>query len=412
MNLLILLFILFNITFLAAGNKTAISEHESVKKALLYLEQIEPETIDEQIKICEIPAPPFKEQARGEYIKQRFQNIGLRNVRIDEVGNVIGEFPGKKNRPALVLSAHLDTVFPENTAVQVNRKGAILKAPGISDDARGLAVILAVARALQHADLNTKGTIYFVATVGEEGLGNLRGVRHLFERSLKNGITHFISVDDVGLKTISKPVGSNRYKVIFHGTGGHSYANFGIPNPLHALGRAIAKISAFQVPQKPKATFSVGRVGGGTSVNSIAHTAWMEVDLRSEDAVELAKLDESFHQAVYSALDEENKRWSLGDTLTVQIKTLGKRPLGKLAQDADILQAVWQADRSLGIKTNLTSGSTDSNFPLSIGIPSVTLGGGGGGSYKHSLQETFDTHNSHLGTQRVLLTVLNITGIK
>ena len=411
MKVVFVIWILLSSAYQYLSARTPVNEAPAVRQALAYLQKVEPETIAEQIRICEIPAPPFKEQARIDYIKRRFTELGLQNVRVDSIGNVIGEYRGDSGKPTLALSAHLDTVFPEGTEIKVVRDGSVLRAPGISDDARGLAVILAVARALQHTKIKTQGDILFVATVGEEGLGNLRGVRHLFQRSLKDRITDFISVDGVGLGAISIPVGSNRYRVTFHGAGGHSYNDFGIPNPLHALGRAIAGIADFQVPAHPKATFSVGRVGGGTSVNSIAYTAWMEVDLRSEDAAELAKLDAAFHRAVFSSLREENGRWRSDDTLTVEIESLGERPLGRLPDDAEILQAVRRADQALGIETRYHSGSTDSNLPISLGIPALTLCGGGSGSHKHSLQETFDTRDSHLGTQRALLTVLEIVGV-
>ncbi len=392
--------------------QTPVSQSPVIKKALTFLEKIEPETISEQILICEIPAPPFKEESRMVYIKKRFTELGLQNVRVDEVGNIIGEYTGRSTEPLLVLSAHLDTVFPESTEIKVTRDGHILRAPGISDDSRGLAVILAVARALKQFNIQTEGSILFVGTVGEEGVGNLRGVRHLFKDLVSSKITHFISIDDVGLKTFNTAVGSDRFRVTFSGIGGHSYANFGISNPIHALGRTIAKFSDFIVPKKPKTTFNVGRIGGGTSVNSIAHSSWMEVDLRSEDRIELGKLNAAFHKAVLASLREENRRWNSKDTLTVEITSLGKRPAGKLADDAEILNAVVRADQALNIKTDFRSGSTDSNIPISLGIPAVTLSGGGGGTYKHSLRETFDTRNSHLGTQRALLTLLEIVGIK
>ncbi len=383
-----------------------------VKKALNYLQQTEPEVIEEQIKICHIPAPPFKEDARIAYIKKRFTELGLENVFVDPVGNVIAGLSGKSDEKVLVLSAHLDTVFPEGTEIKVERNNTLLTAPGISDDSRGLAVLLAVARVLKQFQIQTEGSIYFVATVGEEGLGNLRGVRHLFEHSLKNKITHFISIDDVGLHSVITAVGSHRYKVLFKGSGGHSYADFGIPNPIHALGRAIAGIADFQVPSEPKATFAVGRSGGGTSVNSIAHTAWMEVDMRSESVIELEKLDSAFHRAVYTALSNENARWAAKDTLTVAIELLGKRPAGAVSKDGEIATAVKKANKALDIETVFSSGSTDANIPISLGIEALTIGGGGSGTHKHSLKETFNTKDSYLGTQRTLLIALEIVGVQ
>ncbi len=384
----------------------------AVRRALDYLKASEGETIDEQVRICEIPAPPFKEQERAAYFKQRFIELGLKDVRIDREGNAIGERPGAGGGPVLVLAAHLDTVFPEGTDVKVKREGRVIKGPGIGDDCRGLAVILAVARALNEARIETKGTIIFVGDVGEEGLGDLRGVRHLFNEELKGKITHFVSVDGTGLGITNRAVGSYRYRVTFRGPGGHSYGAFGLPSPIHALGRAIEKVSRFQVPKQPKTTFNVGRIEGGTSVNSIAHTAWMEVDMRSESAEELDKLDAAFKRAVQEALDEENAFWNHERKLTVEVKLVGKRPAGKQAPDAPIVQLALAADKALGILSQLGAGSTDSNIPISLGIPAITIDGGGQGRGAHSLEESFDTTNSHLGTQRALLIALGIVGLK
>jgi acetylornithine deacetylase/succinyl-diaminopimelate desuccinylase-like protein len=400
------------ITSAQTPSPNQISSSPPVRRALDYLKTIEPETINEQIKICEIPAPPFKEQQRAAYFKQRFAALGLKNVRIDREGNVIGERPGAGSGPTLVLAAHLDTVFPEETNVKVTRQGTLLKGPGIGDDCRGLTVILAVARALNEARIQTEGTIIFVADVGEEGLGDLRGVRHLFNHELKGKITHFISIDGTGLGITNVAVGSNRYRVTFRGPGGHSFGAFGLPNPIHALGRAIEKISRFQVPKEPKTTFNVGRIEGGTSVNSIAHTAWMEIDMRSESPAELSKIDAEFKRAVQASLDEENAFWAHEKKLTVEVQQVGQRPAGLQAADAPIVKAALAADAALGIKSQLDSGSTDSNIPISLGIPAITLDGGGQGRGAHSLDESFDTTDSHLGTQRALLTVLGIAGLK
>lgn len=387
-----------------------------VRRALDYLKATEAETINEQIKACEIPAPTFQEEKRAAWFKQRFTELGLKNVRIDRIGNVIGERPGvgagTGNGPVLVLAAHLDTVFPAGTDVRVKREGAMLTAPGIGDDSRGLGVILAVARALNEAKIETAGTILFVANVGEEGLGDLRGVRHLFNEELKGRATHFISVDGTGLGITNTAVGVVRYRVTVRGPGGHSYGAFGLPSPIHALGRAIEKIARFQVPENPKTTFNVGKLEGGTSVNSIAHTAWMEVDMRSESAAELNKLEAEFKQAVQAALAEENQRGVGDKKLTVELKVVSQRPAGVTPADAPIVQIARAADRALGITTDLSSGSTDSNIPISLGIPAITIDGGGEGFGAHSLDERFDTTNSHLGTQRALLITLGIVGVK
>jgi len=390
----------------------SILDSPKVKQALERLKSSEAETINEQIKVCEIPAPTFQEAKRGEWFKQRFIELGLKNVRIDKVGNVLGERPGRSNGPVLVLAAHLDTVFPEGTDVRVKREGAILKGPGIGDDCRGLAVMLAVARALDEAKIETDGTIIFVANVGEEGLGDLRGVRHLFGEELKGRATHFISVDGIGLGITNVAVGVVRYRATFHGPGGHSYGAFGLPSPIHAMGRAIEKISRFQVPKQPKTTFNVGKIEGGTSVNSIAHTAWMEVDMRSESAAELGKLEAEFKRAVGAAVDEENQARPYKSSITVDLKMVSQRPAGVQPMDSFIVKTALAADAALGIKSELSSGSTDSNIPISLKIPAITIDGGGGGKGAHSLDEYFDTTDSHLGTQRTLLITLGIVGVK
>ena len=259
----------------------------SVLAAVDAAKKNEPWVLEEQARLCEVPAPPFKEAERAKAYAQAFEALGLSNVRIDSAGNVLGERTGTAPRPHLVFSAHLDTVFPEGTNVTVTREGSVLKGPGIGDDCRGLAVVLGVIKAMQDASVQTEGTVTFVGTVGEEGLGDLRGVKHLFGGELKGKIDRFVSVDGTGLGITHIGVGSLRYRVAFSGPGGHSYGAFGLANPIHALGRAIAKIGNFQVPSQPKTTFNVGRIGGGTSVNSIAFEAWMEVDMRSADPAAL-----------------------------------------------------------------------------------------------------------------------------
>lgn len=399
-------------TLVSSSVHAQLFSHPQVKRALDFIKEKEAETVNEQAVICEIPAPPFKERQRAEYFKKRFVELGLNKVRIDAEGNVIGERPGESANPTLVLSAHLDTVFPEGADVKVTRSGSTMKAPGIGDDCRGLTVLLAVVRAMQEMKIATRGTILFVATVGEEGLGDLRGVRHLFARELKGRVTHFISIDGTGLGITNGAVGSHRYKVTFSGPGGHSYGAFGMPNPIHALGRAIEKISRFEVPKQPKTTFNVGRIEGGTSVNSIAHTVWMEIDVRSESAATLATVDSKFKTVVQQALDEENAFWNHPAKISVDIKLIGERPTGEQSADAPIVRVAMAADSALGILSRLSAGSTDSNIPIGLGIPALTIDGGGEGRGAHSLNESFDATNSHLGPQRALLIALEIVGLK
>jgi tripeptide aminopeptidase len=378
-------------------------QEAAVKAAVQAARDDEAQTIEDQVRLCEIPAPPFKETARGKVYADAFRSLGLKNVRVDKAGNVLGERPGQAARPHLVFSAHLDTVFPEETNVKVTREGSMLRGPGIGDDCRGLAVVLAVIRAMNKANVQTPGTITFVGTVGEEGLGDLRGVKALFRETLKDEVDRFVSIDGTGLGITHIGVGSLRYRVSFKGPGGHSYGAFGLANPIHALGRAMAKIGDFQVPRDPKTTFNVGRIGGGTSVNSIAFESWMEVDMRSADPAALKSVDANFHKAVDTALAEENERWNNNGRLTVEKQLVGDRPAGRTAATNPIIEAAVSVTKALGLAVSLDEGSTDSNIPMSLSIPAVTIDGGGRGTGAHSLGEAFDTTNSWQGTQRATL---------
>lgn len=385
----------------------------SVRAALDRIRSDNAWTVEQQVSICEIPAPPFKEERRAAEMKRRFEALGLRNVRIDSIGNVIGERPGAGGGPVVVIAAHLDTVFPEGTEVQVQRQGTMLRGPGIGDDCRGLAVLLAVAKAMGAASVGTQGTVYFVANVGEEGPGNLRGVKHLFARPPAK-IDYFISIDGTGLGLTSRAVGSNRYKVSYKGPGGHSYGAFGMPSPIHALGRAIARISAIQVPRTPKTTFNVGIIEGGTSVNTISPLGAMEVDLRSESPEELAKVDALFQRAVEEALTEENARWPQSRVkVTVDIQSMGIRPAAAPPDSQRIIQTAQAAARALGFEAPGSASSTDANWPMSLGIQAITLDGGGEGRGAHSLGESYDDGDrGWLGPQWALLTVVMLAGAR
>jgi acetylornithine deacetylase/succinyl-diaminopimelate desuccinylase-like protein len=310
--------------------------------------------------------------------------------------------PGASAQPNLVFAAHLDTVFPEDTNVKVTREGTVLKGPGIGDDCRGLVVMLGVIKALNEAKVKTPGTITFVADVGEEGLGDLRGTKNLFNDSLKGQIDKFISVDGTGLSLTNVGVGSYRYRVTYKGPGGHSFGAFGLVNPIQAMGRAIAKIDSFEVPATPKTTFNVGRVGGGTSVNAIPFECWMEVDMRSADKSSLEAVNTKFKNAVKEAVDEENHRWNRG-TITADPELVGLRPAGSTPADSAIVITAVAVSKIFGFQGRLGEGSTDSNVPMNLGIPAVTIGGGGRGTDAHALTEAFDTKDSYLGTQRALL---------
>jgi len=377
----------------------------TIKRALEAIKAAEPQTIDDQVRLCEVEAPPFKETKRAEVYARMFREAGLQNVRIDKVGNVLGDRPGAQPRPRLVFSAHLDTVFPEGTDVKVKREGTLLKGPGIGDDCRGLAVVLAVIRAMNQANIQTPGPITFVGTVGEEGLGDLRGVKYLFNEGMKGQIDRFVSLDGTGLGITHIAVGSLRYRVTFKGPGGHSYGAFGLSNPMHALGRAVAAISQFEVPADPKTTFNVGRMGGGTSVNAIPFDAWFEMDMRSASPSALQALDAKFHRVVDEAVKAEDARWSKS-VLSVDKALVGNRPAGQTAATSPIVQAAVSVTRALGFPVTLDEGSTDSNIPMNLGIPAITIDGGGRGRGAHALDESFDSTNSWQGSQRALLVAI------
>jgi tripeptide aminopeptidase len=381
-------------------------KNPAVKSALEAAKASEAQTVADQIRICEIPAPPFKEEVRGQELKRVFEQLGLQNVRIDRVGNVLGDYSGAAPRPRAVIAAHLDTVFPEGTDVKVKRQGNVLHAPGIGDDCRGLAVLVAIVREMKKARVQTPGTITFVANVGEEGLGDLRGVKELFGVTLKDQIDRFVSIDGTGVHVTNVAVGSHRYRVAFKGPGGHSFGAFGLANPIGAMGRAIAKIEEMQVPKSPKTTFNVGRVGGGTSVNSIPFEGWMEVDMRSSDPAALAAVDSAFQKAVDAAVQEENQRWSKPGMITVVKELVGDRPAGNTPENAPIVRAGLAAATVLGFSANLGEGSTDSNIPMSMKVPAITIGGGGRGRDAHALTESFDTTDSWMGTQHALLVTM------
>ena len=366
----------------------------------------------EQKRITEIPAPPFKEKVRAEYFLKRMQELGFKDASIDSEGNVIALRKGSGGgRPKLVVSAHLDTVFPEGTDVTVKEKDGVILAPGIGDDSRGLAALLSLIKCINANDVATVGDLMFVGTVGEEELGNLRGVKALFRDHAD--IDGFISIDGLGItRVVNQATGSHRYQMIFRGPGGHSFQEFGLPSAIHAMGRAIAKISDLQTPSDPKTTFTVGTVGGGTSVNAIAGEARMAVDMRSNSTEELLKLEARLLDLVKQAVAEENQRWN-SDKMTVEIKLIGDRPAGIVAMDSPIVQATQRAVAVITRSPRVTfaGSSTDSNLAMSQGIPAVTIGGGGDGGNWHSRNEWYKPVDAYYGPQHALLTVLVLAGL-
>jgi acetylornithine deacetylase/succinyl-diaminopimelate desuccinylase-like protein len=388
----------------------AILANPKVIKALEDIKADDGQAFAEQKHITEIPAPPYKEKQRAEYFLRRFVELGFKDASIDAEGNVVALRKGNGGgRPKLVVSAHLDTVFPEGTDVTVREKDGVILAPGIGDDSRGLAALLSTIKALNANGIATVGDLMFVGTVGEEELGNLRGVRALFRDHAD--IDGFISIDGLGVtKVVNQATGSHRYEMTFKGPGGHSFQEFGLPSAIHAMGRAIAKISELQTPSDPKTTFTVGIVSGGTSVNAIAAEAKMAVDMRSNSTEELLKLEARLLDLVRQAAVEENARWN-SDNLSVEIKLIGDRPAGIVAMDSPILQATQRAVTVLTRAPRVTfaGSSTDSNLAMSMGIPAVTIGGEGGNW--HSRNEWYKPVDAYLGPQSALLTTLVLAGL-
>lgn len=366
---------------------------EAFKTASATLAAEHDRTVVDIITLTEIPAPPFKEAERAKAYAEMFRAHGLSDVEIDEEGNVLGLRKGAGEGKLVVIAAHLDTVFPEGTDVTVKREGAKLMAPGIGDDTRSLAVLLAYVRALDAAKIRTKSDILFVGNVGEEGPGDLRGVRYLFHKGkYKDRIGAFFSMDGSDAsRVVTGGVGSKRYRVTFKGPGGHSYGAFGMVNPMAAMAGAVTGLYAVETPQTPKTTYSASVTGGGTSVNSIPNEVWTEFDMRSVSAEELAKLEARFRTIVGDAVAAENKARStrFGD-VSAEYTLIGDRPAGRTPADAAIVKATAAAIASQGYEPQFETSSTDSNMPMSLGIPAVTIGSGGKGGRAHALDEWID----------------------
>jgi len=384
-----------------------------VQKAFLLIDRDGHGNLQDMVRICEIAAPPFREGERAEYLRRRLEETGLSRVEIDEEGNCIATRPGRSATPGVVVSAHLDTVFPAGTDVRVRQEGRRFYAPGISDNACGIASLLALASLIERAGIETVGTIHFVGTVGEEGEGNLRGVRHLFRNGrFRSGVDSFVSLDGPGLERIThRALGSRRYRITLTGPGGHSWGDFGIVNPVHALGRAIAQFSAYPAPLAPRTSFNVGLIEGGRSVNAIPEQASMAVDLRSVSNQEIGKLEQHLRQSVHDAVCDENAQGAASNTaLTAEFELVGDRPSGETPVESEIVQTALECSRQLGIEARLDCSSTDSNIPISLGIPAITVGVGGVSGNCHCLTEWYEPLGRELGLKRLLLLVLSLAG--
>jgi acetylornithine deacetylase/succinyl-diaminopimelate desuccinylase-like protein len=385
-----------------------------IQKAFQIVVELEPQTEKDLIELTEIPAPPFKEEKRAARYAEMLREAGMPKVEIDGVGNVITRFRGTTGAETVAVVAHLDTVFPEGTDVTVRREGNRLLAPGIGDDTRGLALMLTVIRAMLRSGVKTRGDILFVASVGEEGLGDLRGVKHLFREGSPR-IDQFIAVDGGSTdRVLNKAIGSYRYKITFKGPGGHSWGAFGLGNPAHALSRFIYHFDEEAgefVITGPRTSYNIGRIGGGTSVNAIPFENWAEVDMRSEDPEQLEKIDAIMKKAVDRALKEQNERKRRGDPLEVVVEMLGNRPSGTVDPSSPLIQRALAATRHFGVEPQLETGSTDANVPISLGIPATTIGRGGDGEGAHSLHEWWSNADGHLGIQKALLLAVACAGI-
>jgi acetylornithine deacetylase/succinyl-diaminopimelate desuccinylase-like protein len=382
-----------------------------IQKLLEAIKADHERSIEDLRMLTEIEAPPFKEQKRAEAFLARMKALGLADARIDAEGNAIGVRKGSGNGPRLLVSAHLDTVFPAGTDVKVKERDGKLHAPGISDDTRGLAVLLSWLKVLNDNQVKTVGDLIFVGNVGEEELGNLRGIKHIFaEHRDIDGMVGLEPVADGGVLILG--TGSHRYEFSFKGPGGHSFGAFGeVPSAIHGMGRAIAKIADIQTPSDPRTTFTVGTVSGGTSVNTIAPDARMAVDIRSNQMAPLLETEKKVLAAVDQAVAEENKRWNV-NTLSVSRKLIGDRPGGMTPSDSLIVEAAVRANEAFGHKSVLTGASTDANVPMSLGVPAIIIGGGGKTGGFHALSEWIDLSDAWKGAQNSLVTVLGLVGVE
>jgi di/tripeptidase len=401
----------------ADADVARVRAHPKFAQAMAALDTDHDRLVQEIITLTEIPAPPFAEDKRGAAYLEMLRAHGLSNVERDAEGNVMGIRRGSGNGPLIAIAAHLDTVFPEGTDVTVKREGTRLSAPGIGDDTRSLAVLLAMVRAMDAASIQTTADILFIGDVGEEGLGDLRGMKHLFQQGpYKGRIDMFISMDGAGggNDITHGAVGSKRYRVTFKGPGGHSYGAFGLVSPAFAMGTAIAKFSDISVPDSPKTTFNVGVVGGGTSVNSIPFESWMEIDMRSQAPEELKKLEAAFRRVMQEAADEENRvRSTRQGRIEADLEVIGDRPSGSTPIDSRLVQTAAAAIKSVGMEPSFSYSSTDSNIPISMGIPAITIDSGGRGGRAHALDEWIDVEKaaSLRGIESAMVLLLALAGV-
>src|SRR6202789_851625 len=396
-----------------------LSASPEVRSAFNWFRTQEPQLAHWQMEMARIAAPPFGESARGAWLAERFREVGLDDVRIDDVGNVVGVHPGFGSR-YVALSAHIDTVFPANTPLNIRQQGSRLYGPGVSDNGAGVTAMLGIAALLRAVRVRHALPFVFIGNVGEEGEGDLRGMRHIFATPRwKDSIACSVVLDGAGADTIvAEALGSRRFEVIVRGPGGHSWSDFGAPNPIVILSRAIDTFTATPVPTSPKTTFNIGVIRGGTSVNSIPESASMKVDIRSTSMTEMERLEQALRLALNRAAEEETLTAELRSSaqrrpsgVNCEIVVIGNRPAGELQPNARILQVIRAVDGQLSNAAQIQRASTDANIPLSLGLEAIAIGGGGSGGGAHTLQEWFDCNGRELGLKRILLTMLTLAGI-
>ena len=390
---------------------TQLMASPAIQKLLDAVKADHERAVEDLKMLTEIEAPPFKEQKRAEAFLARMRALGLADAKIDAEGNVVGLRKGTGNGPKLLISAHLDTVFPAGTDVKVKERDGRLYAPGISDDTRGLSVLLSWLKVLNDNKIQTAGDLLIVGNVGEEELGNLRGMKAIFRDNLDiDGMVGLEPSPEGHVLVLG--TASHRYEVSFKGPGGHSFGAFGqVPSAIHGMGRAITKIAEVRTPSFPKTTFTVGTVGGGTSVNTIAPDARMAIDIRSDEMAPLLETEKKILAAIDEAVAEENKRWNV-TTLSASNKLIGDRPGGRTPSDSVMVEAAIRSNTAFGHKTLLRGGSTDANVPISLGIPAIIIGGGGKSAGFHALSESIDVTDAWKGAQNSLVTVLGLVGVQ
>lgn len=386
----------------------------AITDAFRFVEELDAWALQRLIELTEIPAPPFMEEARGRRFAELLTELGADSVWTDEVGNVIGLRRGRRGGRTIGFGGHLDTVFPEGTDVTVTQRGDTLFAPGVGDDTRGLVVVLAVLRAMEEAGIETNADIHFVGVVGEEGLGDLRGMKHIY-RDPATAPEAWIEVDGGGLqRLVVDGLGSVRYRITFKGPSGHSWGAFGLANPAHAMSRAVRHFqdAADTLTRSgPRTSYNVGRIGGGTSVNAIPFDSWMEVDMRSISPESLARIEQVFLEAMDRGLRDENALRRSGPPLTVDKDRIGDRPSGEGDRDTPLVQRALATTAVFGVQGTLVRSSTDSNIPIALGVPAVTIGRGGMGFGAHSPQEYWINVDGHLAIQRALLLLVAEAGM-